>query len=475
MGCVLSCLSMQICSCCTSAACSCASKVFKIQGSIATRLSYAAMFLISSLLSWIMLSDWASSKYEAITYGYLTINCPDNNCYKTYAIHRICFALSLYHLILSALVWNVNDSREPRATIQNGWWGPKVFVWLLLTVVAFFIPNQFFAFWGNYIAIIGASIFILVQLALLVDFAHSWSESCIDKWENDSNDKWKYIIVGSSVGMYIIVLVLIGLMYAYFGRNGCGLNQFYITFNLVLCVLITFLSVHPQIQEANSKSGLSQASMVAIYCSWLILSAVMNEPGVGHCNPIRSGAPRHTAVLFGALFTIVAIVYSTSRAATQSSSLISPTDYDPVNSASAVPLIDSQPGRSQGMKSEALMAAIESGALPASALNSGEHSDDEDEESATATDDEKHGCQYNYTFFHVIFAIGAMYVSMLLTNWNSIKQDEYVIIGASWPAVWVKVVSSWICFILYSWSLLGPILLPDRVQYFDLCDLAFSN
>ncbi|KAK9727871.1 Membrane protein tms1 [Basidiobolus ranarum] len=467
MGCIVSCLSMQICSCCTSTACSCASKIFKIQGSIATRLSYAGIFLVSSLLSWLMLTDWAMKTLSDITYGYLTLHCPEGRCYGAFAVHRICFALALFHFILSALVWNVNDSREPRASIQNGWWGPKVFAWLLLTVIAFFIPNGFFAFWGNYIAIIGASFFILVQLALLVDFAHSWSESCIEKWENDSNDKWKYIVVGSSIGMFIIVLALIGVMYAYFGRNGCGLNQFFITFNLVLCVLITFLSVHPQIQEANSKSGLSQASMVAIYCSWLILSAVMNEPVVGddyYCNPIRSRSTRHTAVLFGAMFTIVAIVYSTSRAATQSSSLISSTDYDPVNSAAAVPLIDSQPGKSKGMKSEALMAAIESGALPASALNDAEHSeDDDDDEPGTATDDEKHGCQYNYTFFHIIFAIGAMYVSMLLTNWNSYSDtSEMIRIGASWPAVWVKVVSSWFCIGLYSWSLLGPILLPDR-------------
>ncbi|KAK9762894.1 Membrane protein tms1 [Basidiobolus ranarum] len=463
MGCIASCLTMQIFSCCTSTTCACASKIFKIQGSIATRLSYAAIFLISFLLSWLMLTDWVTSKLSEITYGYLALNCPEGHCHGPFAVHRICFALALFHIILGALVWNVNDTREPRASIQNGWWGPKIFIWLLLTVVVFFIPNQFFAFWGNYIAIIGAALFILVQLALLIDFAHSWSESCIEKWENDSNDKWKYIVVGSSIGMYIIAIALIGVMYAYFGRNGCGLNQFYITFNLVLCILITLLSVHPQIQEANSKSGLSQASMVAIYCSYLILSAVMNEPVVGddyYCNPIRSRGTRHTAVLFGALFTIVAIVYSTSRAATQSSSLISSSDYDPVNSASAVPLIDNQPGKSKGMGSEALMAAIESGALPPSALNNVEEDDDEP---GSIADDEKHGCQYNYTLFHLIFAIGAMYVSMLLTNWNNYSNtSELVIIGANWPAVWVKVVSSWLCIGLYSWSLLGPIILPDR-------------
>ena len=64
----------------------------------------------------------------------------------------------------------------------NRWWGPKVLVWLALVVASFFIPSGFFVFYGNYVALIGAGIFILFGLILLVDFAHTWSETCMDKW-----------------------------------------------------------------------------------------------------------------------------------------------------------------------------------------------------------------------------------------------------------------------------------------------------
>jgi hypothetical protein len=40
--------------------------------------------------------------------------------------------------------------------------------------------------------------------------------------------------------------------------------------------------------------------------------------------------------------------------------------------------------------------------------------------------------------------------------------DEVVYIGRSEIAMRMRVVSSWVCIILYSWSLLAPVIMPDR-------------
>src|SRR5690349_1565715 len=82
-------------------------------------------------------------------------------------VHRVCFALTLFHAILGVSLIGVNNSRSKRAQIQNGWWGPKILAWITLLIACFFIPNEFFMFWGNYIALIGAAFFILFGLMLL--------------------------------------------------------------------------------------------------------------------------------------------------------------------------------------------------------------------------------------------------------------------------------------------------------------------
>ncbi|CAJ0651959.1 2757_t:CDS:2, partial [Entrophospora sp. SA101] len=266
-------------------------------------------------------------------------------------VHRICFALSLFHLILGLLVFKVNSTRDKRSSIQNGWWGPKILFWILLLVISFFIPNEFFMFWGNSISLIGAAIFILIGLVILIDCVHTWSEKCIEKWQDEESEFWKYLLIGSTLSLFIGSIALTGI--------------------------ITILSIHPVIQEENSRSGLSQASMVAFYCTYLILI----------CNPLLDTAngTRVTTVVIGALFTFMAIAYSTSRAATQDIT--------------------------SGTRSGSLLAAVENG--------------------------------------NTIQITGS---------------DELVIIGRSLISVWVKVVCSWICLLLYFWSLLAPVLLPERFE-----------
>lgn len=114
----------------------------------------------------------------------------------------------------------------------------------------------------------------------------------------------------------IAAMALTGVLFAFFA--GCSLNQFFITFHLILALLITLLCILPQVQEANHRSGLSQSSIVVLYGTYLVLSAVANEPDDKGCNPLRrSQGSQTTSILLGALFTFLAIAYSTSRAATQ--------------------------------------------------------------------------------------------------------------------------------------------------------------
>ena len=417
--------------------------------------------------------------------------------FLTAQVHRITFALSLFHFILGMLLIGVQDTRTKRAAIQNGWWGPKVLAWILLTVLMFFIPNEFFIVWANYFSLILASFFIVVGLVLLVDFAHTWSETCLDKWESTEAPFWKYTLIGSTLGMYAAMITVTGLLYGFFSGSGCGLNTFFITFNLLLCLVITALCISPAVQEANPRSGLAQSSMVAAYCTYLIASALMNRDNA-ECNPIIRGQGKNaktTTVVIGACFTFLAIAYSTSRAATQSKALVgkkraeanrsssAPNGYGPLATHESTSeeenggITTKQPTRKEDLRIQALRAAVEAGSLPASALE--EDDDDDDVGSFTAggggdeQDDERNGTRYDYSFFHFIFAIAACYTAMLLTDWRFVRlggaspdpgEDgaPMVFIGRSHAAMWMRVVSSWLCIVIYSWSLVAPVLMPDR-------------
>ncbi|KAI8388922.1 serine incorporator/TMS membrane protein [Radiomyces spectabilis] len=488
MGAALSCVALPalgtvggwIASCFSAAACSLAFRSCNCNNSIATRIGYAIIFLMNSILAWLMLSNWAIKQLQHLTLDYMKLECSEGTCYGIIAVHRVCFSLVLFHAILGILLIGVHDSRQKRAAVQNGWWGPKILAWIALLVLSFFIPSGFFMVWGNYFALIGAAIFILFGLVLLVDFAHSWTERCMENYEMNDNNKWKYILIGGSLLMYGGAITLTGLMYGFFATNGCSLNQFFVTLNLILCIVVTLMCVTPQIQEANSRSGLSQASIVVIYCTYLVLSAVANEPNDKQCNPLRrSHGPQTTSIVLGAIFTFLAVAYSTSRAATQDSAFINKgrpnlNNYEPLQTASAVPLMPNQVEAgaqrmdATGSARDHLVAAVEAGALPRSVL----YEDHDDDDDVDEMDDERYGSVYSYSFFHFVFAIAAMYVAMVLTNWNTITRDDvsapthedgdFVRIGQSYTAVWVKIVSGWICHLIYGWSLLAPVLMPDR-------------
>lgn len=236
--------------------------------------------------------------------------------------------------------------------------------------MSFFIPNEFFIFWGNYVSVIGATIFILLGLVLLVDFAHSWSETCLENWETSNSNLWQWILIGSTASTYAVVITLTALMYGFFAGSKCVLNRFFISFNLALCFVISLICIHPAVQEANPKSGLAQAGMVAVYSTYLIISAVSNRANE-HCNPLTPGTvdtTKNTTVVLGALFTFLAIAYSTSRAATQSRILVGKKSADghiqllaDEDDHSSHSLVTAQPAKVKSLRYQALIAAVEAG------------------------------------------------------------------------------------------------------------------
>ena len=83
--------------------------------------------------------------------------------------------------------------------------------------------------------------------------------------------------------------------------------------------------------------------------------------------------------------------------------------------------------------------------------------------SSNGDDDEREGVTYNWSLFHIMFTLATMYLMMTLTNWYSPGDTQGIeTISANMAAVWVKAISAWLCFGIYMWTLLAPVVLPDR-------------
>jgi hypothetical protein len=116
------------------------------------------------------------------------------------------------------------------------------------------------------------------------------------------------------------------------------------------------------------------------------------------------------------------------------------------------------------MRAEALRRAVEEGSLPADALLSDDESEAGD---APAGDDERNRTQYSYSVFHIIFFLATAWVATLLTmNFDeSTKDGDFATVGRTYAASWVKIVSAWVCYGMYTWTLVAPVVLPDRFDF----------
>lgn len=197
------------------------------------------------------------------------------------------------------------------------------------------------------------------------------------------------------------------------------------------------------------------------------MSAVAMEPDDQHCNPlVRANGTRKASIIIGAIVTFLACAYTTTRAATYGLALggkgnaYTELTTDEVEHG----LISQQPESRREMRADALRAAVESGALPASALDDDNDDDDEDD-GRNPRDDEKSTTQYNYSLFHVIFLLSTMWIATLLTMNMKDHEGDFVPVGRTYWASWVKIVSAWACYGIYTWSLVAPVVLPDRFDY----------
>ncbi|XP_044743939.1 probable serine incorporator isoform X2 [Chrysoperla carnea] len=455
MGAVLGlCTAAQLACCCGSAACSlCCAACPSCRNSTSTRIMYAILLLIASIAAAITLAPGLQDTLQKLPFcanstSTSAIVVPtsaifDCNAVVGYlAVYRICFVVTLFFFLFALMMIGVRDSKDPRAGIQNGFWGLKYLIVIAGIVGAFFIPEGSFGTTWMYFGIIGGFLFIFVQLILIIDFAHSWAENWVGQYEETESRGWYAALLSATFGLYIGSLVgIIYLFLNYTESNACGLNKFFISFNLILCVIVSILSILPAVQESQPRSGLLQSAVVTLYITYLTWAAISNNPDK-QCNPGMLGIiiKEDTQVAFdgktivGLLIWMVCVLYSSIRSASKSSK-ITMTDHVLAK---------------DGSGGDALVDNEDDGGESGGTRHQGKVWDNEDE-----------GVAYSWSFFHVMFGLATLYIMMTLTNWYK-PNSSLETVNANTASMWVKIISSWLCVALYGWTLTAPLVLTDR-------------
>eukprot|EP00298_Acanthocystis_sp_HF-20_P007052 c16750_g2_i3.p1 GENE.c16750_g2_i3~~c16750_g2_i3.p1 ORF type:complete len:444 (+),score=141.69 c16750_g2_i3:44-1333(+) len=421
------CAALSTCATCVSC-CSTISSCCQPKKASHSRIQYFMMFIISAFLCWI-LHDYG---YNGLKHVGDMKNCVNADCTGTGIVLRICFAMVLLFSFLCVLLCGVRESSHPRSFLQNDIFPVK---WLLLfgiMTASLFLSNESTIEFG-YVCSAGAGIFLFIGIVLLLEFAHSWNDSWVEKLDNGDEKFWGRVIIGTAAFLYAVSITAWALLFVYFGGDGCDETTAFLSVTVVMSVLVTALTIPEKIQNG----AILPCSVVVLYCTWLCTSAILSIPidNQSACAARHSKVDATTEKFMEAIsltFTIFCIGYATIRLATSSSSLAA-------------------------SKTQALIGGD---VTQGEGGSTSETKTDKDEKVEMVED-----IQYNYSFFQLTFALGSMYLAMVLIDWNiHLQTKDAGELGqmSDWGNVWIKMASQWATYLLYIWTLIAPLVFPDR-------------
>ncbi|KAK7855736.1 uncharacterized protein LOC111994108 [Quercus suber] len=409
--------------CCTALTCGLCNCVASGITKRSARLAYCGLFGGFLILSWV-LREVAAPLLEKIPW----INTSDTHTkewYQIQAVLRVSMGNFLFFAIFALIMIGVKDQNDKRDAWHHGGWIVKMVLWILLVVLMFFLPNAVISVYGT-LSKFGAGLFLLVQVLILLDFTHAWN----DAWVEKDEQKWYIALLVISIGCYIIAFTFSGILFIWFNPSGqdCGLNVFFIVMTMILAFAFAIIALHPAVN-----GSLLPASVISLYCAYVCYTGLSSEPHGYVCNGLNNTKVVTTSTLIlGMLTTVLSVLYSAFRAGSSTTFLSPPSSP---KSGGKKPLLDEE--------------ELEEG---------------KEKEKEKKTDAEARPVSYSYMFFHLIFALASMYSAMLLSGWTS-SSESSDLIDVGWTSVWVRICTEWVTAALFVWSLVAPLIFPDREFY----------
>uniref|UniRef100_A0A3Q3XJZ4 Serine incorporator 5 n=1 Tax=Mola mola TaxID=94237 RepID=A0A3Q3XJZ4_MOLML len=417
----------------------------KIKQSTGTRVMYALYFLLVTIICVIMMSPTVPFYNEMCQKLNAGENCKTLVGYS--AVYKVCFGMSCFFFFFCILTIRVNNSTGWRAVVHNGFWLLKFIALVMCCAGGFFLPEQetFLEVW-RYVGAVCGFIFLLIQLMLLVEFAHRWNTN----WSSGVkyNRLWYAALAFVTLLLFTAAVGAIVFMAVFYtDPEACLYNKIFLAINGSLCLIVSLLAISPFIQKLQPTSGLLQPGVISVYVMYLTFSAFTSKPkemvernGVNTTVcvfPLNSGTESDKKIVtaVGTVILFGCVLYSCLTSTTRRSSA-------------------------------ALRVCRNS--EPETEVNTLIFNDYDEEKTGSGQNvvyDEREGTVYSYAYFHFVFFLGSLYVMMTVTNWFHYDNHKIEkLLDGSWSVFWIKMASSWVCLFLYMWTLIAPMVCPKRFE-----------
>ena len=255
-------------------------------------------------------------------------------------------------------------------------------------------------------------LFLLSQVVILIDLVYSAHYALLAKM--DARDAelraadwapgifsncWKVLYFFKAVGLLVGSLVVLGLLFHWFG-NACPLNNFFIAQTIAVGVALTVVAVTPAVGR-----GLLPPAAVFAYNTFLTYSAITNNPDTT-CNLFaRAENQSQASVVIGLLVAVVSVTYMAVSSASKMEAAVTVDarvvkQESPLGAAGAAKEWGSRQGGSyQGGDEE------EAGGAAAAAR--------------AAAEPDAAASRKEAVIFHATMFLAGCYVAMMASNWGS--------------------------------------------------------
>ncbi|GIL51871.1 hypothetical protein Vafri_7783 [Volvox africanus] len=426
-------------------ACHCASREVLRHSA---RVAWSVLFFLAMIVAWV-LRDFATPILQKIPWIVKDVGHVDiDKWFGQQAVYRVSMGNFLFFACMSLAMIGVKFKGDKRDRyLHHAHPLLKLGLWLLFTALPFLFPNEVLNAY-SWMARFGSGVFLVIQMIILLDFVQCWNDSWVANGEE--NDRWLYGLMGLTCVGYGGTLTLAGLMYYWFkpaGAGSCSLNIALITLTLLLVVGFSVLSLAPLARGGS----IFPSSMISLYAAYLCFSALQSEPRDYQCNGLghRLTAASGGTLALGMVVTLASVVYAAFRAGSNTAlfTLEGSEEGEPLAHRQA--LLSAE----EGNTSAGLDGVPDVAEATRDAVTGGPSKSEASAAMIPVT--------YNYSFFHLIFALASMYIAMLMTGWGSVSQEKDRI-DVGWVSVWVKTAAEWVTGLLYMWTLVAPALFPDR-------------